>query len=323
MRFPFLRLLSIAVLIITYGLSPAQKTITLEDIWVKNTFATRSIPGFSFDGTGKEYILKNGNVLEKYDLLSGTKTGVLLDGNEIRDEKGKAVPFSSYTKSPDGRYFLLETEPEYIYRYSVKARYLIWDTKEKALFALDAPDSQMYPEFSPDSRSIAFVSQNNLFIFNIASRNSIPVTQDGVENSIINGAADWVYEEEFTLTRAFAWSEDSRFLAYIRFDESEVPSYTMEMYNDSLYPTPVVFKYPKVGEKNAVVSLHLYDSKTNGAKVLDMGDMSDRYIPRIKWCREGLVAFRMNRHQNQLDLLLFDPLTFNLNGCCRKKMLRT
>jgi dipeptidyl-peptidase 4 len=319
MRFPFLRLLSIAVLIITYGLSPAQKTITLEDIWVKNTFATRSIPGFSFDGTGKEYILKNGNVLEKYDLLSGTKTGVLLDGNEIRDEKGKAVPFSSYTKSPDGRYFLLETEPEYIYRYSVKARYLIWDTKEKALFALDAPDSQMYPEFSPDSRSIAFVSQNNLFLFNIASRNSIPVTQDGVENSIINGAADWVYEEEFTLTRAFAWSEDSRFLAYIRFDESEVPSYTMEMYNDSLYPTPVVFKYPKVGEKNAVVSLHLYDSKTNGAKVLDMGDMSDRYIPRIKWCREGLVAFRMNRHQNQLDLLLFDPLTLQSQGLLKEK----
>jgi dipeptidyl-peptidase 4 len=287
----------------------AQKSITLEDIWAKGTFSTRNIPGFSFTGTGREYILRKGPVLEKYDLSNGESTGILLDGNAILDKEGKPMQYSNYVQSPDSRYFILETQAESIYRYSVKARYLLWDSRDKILVALDAPEAQMYPTFSPDSRNIAFVSQNNLFVYSIETQKSVAVTTNGQVNSILNGASDWVYEEEFSITRAFEWSLDSRYLAFIRFDESQVPSFLMEMYQDSLYPTPVVFKYPKVGEKNAVVSLHLYDLRAGKYTDLSMGDMEDRYIPRIKWSKEGLVAFRMNRHQNELDLLLFDPST--------------
>jgi dipeptidyl-peptidase 4 len=287
----------------------AQKSITLEDIWAKGTFSTRNIPGFSFTGTGREYILRKGPVLEKYDLSNGESTGILLDGNAILDKEGKPLQYGNYIQSPDNRYFILETEAEPIYRYSVKARYLLWDSRDKILVALDAPDAQMYPTFSPDSRKIAFVSQNNLSVFNIETNKSVAITTNGQVNSILNGASDWVYEEEFSITRAFEWSPDSRYLAFIRFDESQVPSFLMEMYQDSLYPTPVVFKYPKVGEKNAVVSLHLYDMRKGTYTDLPMGKMEDQYIPRIKWSKEGLVAFRMNRHQNELDLLLFDPST--------------
>jgi dipeptidyl-peptidase-4 len=286
-----------------------QKEITLDDIWVKNTFSQRSVPGFYFDGEGREYLRRNGNTIEKFDLLSGQKTGVLLDGSQIKTSDGKPISYSSYTKSPDERYFLLETASQSIYRYSRKAKYLLWDTQLQRLSEVQAPDLQMYPQFSPDSRKIAFVCNNNLYVFDITSGKTKRLTKDGVENSIINGASDWVYEEEFTLTRAYEWSPDSRQIAFIRLDETMVPTFTMEMYEDDMYPRPVSFKYPKVGEKNAVVSLHLCDVNSGKIKNITLPGQSPEYLPRIMWCSKGLITFAMNRHQNELTLFLSNPKT--------------
>jgi dipeptidyl-peptidase 4 len=288
----------------------AQKKIKIEDIWAKNTFSTRSVPGFSFEESGRTYLRQVGNTVEKYDILTGEKVGVVIDGNELFDLNGKSIAYSSYTISPDERYFLLEINAESIYRHSVKANHLIWDSKDKLLLSLDTNSKQMYPTFSPDSRSIAFVQDNDLYIYSIEKLTTSRITFDGKYNHVINGAADWVYEEEFALTRAFEWSYDSRFIGFIRFDETEVPSFTLEFFTDELYPESVVFKYPKVGEKNAEVSLHLFDTKTAKTTQVEFdGAANEEYIPRIFWCAKGLAAFRLNRHQNHLQITLIDPLT--------------
>ena len=164
------------------------------------------------------------------------------------------------------------------------------------------------PTFSPDGKKIAYASENNLFVFDLDSKISTPVTKDGKKNAIINGITDWVYEEEFAFVRAFDWSADSKKLSYIRFDESLVPEFSMSIFDKNLYPKIETFKYPKAGEKNALVSLHIYDVKGNSAKKVNLDNYNDFYIARMKWTKDAnvLSAQVLNRHQNNLDLLFID-----------------
>src|SRR5690606_35043443 len=140
------------------------------------------------------------------------------------------------------------------------------------------------------------------------SKITTQITTDGKKNAIINGICDWVYEEEFVFVRAFDWSGDSKKIAFIRFDESEVPEFSMTVFNKQLYPEVETFKYPKAGEKNSKVSLHIYDLSSKDSKTVDLSNYSDFYIARIKWTNDAnvLSAQVLNRHQNNLDLLFVD-----------------
>jgi dipeptidyl-peptidase-4 len=164
------------------------------------------------------------------------------------------------------------------------------------------------PTFSPDGKKIAFARDNNLYVFDIASKQITAITSDGKKNSVINGITDWVYEEEFAFVRAFDWSKDSKKVAYIRFDESQVPEFSMSMFKKDLYPTVETFKYPKAGEKNSEVSLHIYDVTSKGTQNVNLSQYADFYIARMKWTNENnvLSAQVLNRHQDNLDLLFID-----------------
>ena len=161
------------------------------------------------------------------------------------------------------------------------------------------------------SANIGFAKANNLYIFDIASGKTAQVTSDGKKNNIINGITDWVYEEEFAFVRAYDWSADSKKLAYIRFDETAVPEFSMNIFKKDLYPTVETFKYPKAGEKNALVSLHIYDVASNAAKTVNLSNYNDFYIARLKWTNDAniLSAQVLNRHQDNLDLLFVDGNT--------------
>jgi dipeptidyl-peptidase-4 len=170
---------------------------------------------------------------------------------------------------------------------------------------------QMHATFSPDGKKVGYVRDNNLYYKELSSGKTCQVTTDGKLNSIINGSCDWVYEEEFSFTKAFEFSPDSRYIAFYRFDETNVPEFTMTNYTGELYPENVEYKYPKVGMENSKVSIHIYDTKTKKTATVDRTSEPNGYIPRIKWTWDPnqLCVFWMNRHQNHLELLLANSTT--------------
>jgi len=297
--------------ILFLGLSlSAQQAITLEDIWQKGAFSTKGVPGFNFQKDGVHFTRLNGGVIEQYDLRSGEKSGVLFDAAGVSstapDWTGK---FDGYVFSSDESKLLLTTGTEQIYRWSSRSQHFVYDTKTKSLTRLSEGPKQRYATFSPGGGKVAFEMENDLYYKDLSTGETTRVTTDGRINAIINGASDWVYEEEFELVRAFEWSPDSTKLAFLRFDESEVPEMTLDMYKGEAYPEAVTYKYPKVGEKNAVVTAWIHELG-KGTKEVKTGAKAEDYLPRMQWTPGGKLCLTwMNRHQNDQKLLLADPAT--------------
>ena len=215
----------------------------------------------------------------------------------------------SYTFSSDEKKILIANNTNQIYRHSFTADYFLYNLETKELTKI--LEQVQEPSFSPDGKKIAYVKENNIFIYDLASNTNLQITADGKKNEIINGITDWVYEEEFAFVRAFDWSKDSKKIGYIRFDESQVPEFSMSIFAKNLYPKIETFKYPKAGEKNSLVSLHLYHVDTKATKNVDLSQYNDFYIPRIEWTNDAniLSAKILNRHQDNLDLLFVDGKT--------------
>ena len=242
----------------------SQRSITLEDIWKDNTFKAQGIPGFNFQKDGIHYTrLQTGGVIEQCDIRTGAPSAVLFDPAVVKtDAKGWDGTFDAYGFNADESKMLLAAGVEQIYRWSMKAHYFIVDAKTQSVTRLHDGPKQRYATFSPDNAHVAFVCDNNLFFKNLSSGKTTQITQDGKQNAVINGAADWVYEEEFEITRTYQWSPDVRKIAFLRFDESKVPEYTLELYKGGAYPEENAFKYPKVGQPNSVVTAWIYDLAT-------------------------------------------------------------
>jgi len=289
------------------------RRITLEDIWASNKLTAKTIPGFQFAGDEKRYLQKIDNKILAFDITTGKVTDTILDASLIPTEDDRPFQFSSYYISDDGKRFLLETQVERIYRRSVLANYFVWDTETGQLSNLFEEDKQQYPQFDPSGMKVAFLSQNNLYIKNLVDGTIKQVTTDGKANEIINGGADWVYEEEFRMTRAFEWSPEGNFLAFIKFDEREVPEFTMELYGDELYPRRMTYKYPKVGERNSKVSIWVYHLESEVMIRGDIGSLEDIYLPKITWSNapERVTVYKLNRHQNHLELFSIHPVSGN------------
>ena len=287
-----------------------QKKITLEDIWSYYTFYHNAVPGFNFLNDGKHYTRLERNKVQQYDLTNGKYVQTVLNVNEVQNEDFRGS-MEGYTYSADESKIMIHSETEPIYRRSSRSNFFVYDRTEKTIKAVFPEGKQMYATFNPEANKVAFVFQNNLYLKDLDSDEVVQVTHDGEMNKIINGALDWVYEEEFGFAKGFEWSPDGRYLAFYHFDESEVKEFTMTHYQNGLYPDYETFKYPKVGEDNSIVNVHIYDLKTGNTAQVDIGTETDQYIPRIKWTQDPgqLCVYRLNRHQNNLDLLLTDAAT--------------
>ncbi|MDQ6609055.1 MAG: S9 family peptidase [Bacteroidota bacterium] len=278
----------LAVLFLLPLLTIAQKKqITLDDIYKKGTFRGEQVQGFASEDNSS-----------------------LFNTKDVKDENGKDLATSEYEVSADKKRIIFFTGREPIYRRSFKSSAYIYDVATKKTFPLNK-GKILHPTFSPDGTKIAYVFDNNLYLFDIASGQSKAITTDGKWNYIINGNSDWVYEEEFSFSKAFQWSPDGAYLAYYKFDESRVKEFNLTFFDDS-HDKDYRYKYPKAGDSNSIVTIHIYDvakAKTVPAKY----EHGDIYIPRIKWTTTGnrLIVFWMNRLQNDLKLLMTDANTGN------------
>ncbi|MCV9931519.1 S9 family peptidase [Flavobacterium sp. LS1R47] len=285
-----------------------QQKITVDDVF-SGIFRTKEMFKLQSLQNANQYTVLNFDrasrsmQIDLYDYATLKKVTTLIDTKNHRE-----LPMiNSYTFDASEKMILLACNSTKIFRHSFTADYYLYniDTKELTkLFDFKVQE----PTFSPDGQKIAYAKENNLYVYDLASKKSTQITTDGKKNSIINGITDWVYEEEFAFVRAFDWSKDSKKLAYIRFDESLVPEFSMSIFKTDLYPTIETFKYPKAGEKNALVSLHIYDAAANATKEVKLGNYNDFYIARMKWTNDTntLSAQVLNRHQNNLDLLFVD-----------------
>ena len=271
MRLPFL-FWSCFLLIST--VTAQKKSITLEDIWKKGTFRSERLQALHSMANGKEYAVKNFDretrigTVDIYSYESGKKVRTVISTTAIDG----LDYFISYEFGPDEKQVLLSTKLESIYRRSALGEYYVYNTLTKKLTKV-ADELIQEPTFSPDGKKIAYGRDNNLFIFDITEGTTSQITTNGEKNKIINGITDWVYEEEFAFVRAFDWSADSKHLAYIVFDETDVREFSMDVYGKELYQTQEVFKYPKAGEANAKVSLEVFDITRGESSTLSLGKM--------------------------------------------------
>jgi len=312
----FLALFIVCIISTTLTAQTSQK-ITLEDIFVKGTFRAQSVYGLRSMNDGTHYTtMENGQQIVKYSYQTGNQVEVLFDISKVED--APISSFRSYEFSDDEKQILLTTNIKPIYRHSYTADHYIWNSVSKELTALSDEGAEQLATFSPNGERVAYVRDNNIFIKNLRFGSTSQATFDGKSNEIINGAPDWVYEEEFGFNKAFWWSPNSEFVAYLKFDEREVPEFTMPIYAGmaptheayKLYPGEETFKYPKAGEKNSVVQVMSYEIKIKMSIPVEIGDETDQYIPRLKWSPDNdLVVMRLNRLQNQMDILYANPYT--------------
>ena len=298
---------------------PAQgsKALDLKEI-TSGKFRAEGIQGVIPMADGEHYTQMNaeGTQIIKYSFRTGQQVEVVFDVAKARECTFKR--FDGYTFSPDGSKILIRTETQPIYRHSYKAVHYLYTIKRNIVEKLSEGGPQQSPVFSPDGNMVAFVRDNNIFLVKMLYGNSeSQVTEDGKFNHVLNGIPDWVYEEEFSFATALEFSPDNTMLAFIRFDESEVASFTFPIFAGQAphysaletYPGAYTYKYPKAGEANSKVSVHTFDIKSKVTRKIKLPLDPDGYIPRIRFTQDAakLAIMTLNRNQNRFDLYFADP----------------
>lgn len=286
-----------------------KKPLGFEHIF-DNTFSQERIRDINWMRDGQFYTAleqtKNGSELRKYDVLTGDYE-VVVSTSDLREEsRDKPIVIQGYQFSADENKILIKTDVEPIWRRSTRENYFIYDIKNETTQKLTQSDEkQQYAQLSPSGNKAAFVQDNDLYWVDLKTGEETAITTDGEFNKIINGATDWVYEEEFGFAKAWYWSRNGEKIAFYRFNESRVKEFVMMDWG-KLYPGLTRFKYPKAGEKNSIVKIGVYDLENGKITWMDVGSENDQYIPRINWTQDSntLAIRRMNRLQNKQDLML-------------------
>lgn len=295
-----------------------KKAITFDHLF-DDTFSPEGIQNVNWMKDGQYYTALERTdeqvELRKYDILTG-EYEVLVTGSELSvPGRDKPITIQGYQFSSDEKKLLIKSDVEQIWRRSTRENYFVYNLKTGETSKLTPSDQkQQYAQLSPDGDKAAYVQDNNLFLVDLSSGEVTQITTDGEFNKIINGATDWVYEEEFGFAKAWYWSANGQKIAYYRFDETRVKEFFMTEWG-SLYPGLTRFKYPKAGEKNSIVKIGVYDLGSGKTTWMDIGEKTNQYIPRINWTRSSdmLAIRRMNRLQNRQDLLLADVRTGESN----------
>lgn len=302
---------SIFVLVLSAISLQAQnkKQITLDDIFAKGTFQMAGVSGFTSLNDSRYYCnMDNDANILRYEFSTGNLIDTIIKHSDLIFDNS-ILAFSNFEFSADENKILFSSNTESLYRHSTQSNIFVYDVKKKQLFQ-PVTFKVMNPTFSPDGNKVAYVKDNNLFYYDLLQKKEETITTDGKLNNIINGATDWVYEEEFAIWKGFTWSPNSDKIAFYRFDESKVKEFEMTMFG-KLYPSTTKFKYPKAGEANSTINILVYDLRSELNSEMEIGKEADIYIPRMQFTKDNntLAVQRLNRLQNKLEILLANTIT--------------
>lgn len=311
MKKHLLLLLMLVATLVTFG---QTKKITVEDIWNDFKFYPRGVAGYTAMPKSDYYTVIKRAGIERYSFATGERVDMLLSNADLERLSNGAVNISKvsgYEFSSDEKRMVIAVEEESIWRRSSLAFYYVYDLVNKTLTMVADTNTKLHFAFlSEDGSKVLFARDCDLFYQDMATGKITRITSDGKENAILNGYADWVYEEELDMSSAASWSPDGTKIAFLRFDESRVKEYNFALY-DNLYPTDFKYKYPKAGEDNSLVDVYIYDVATAQLTKIDLGDNSNCYFPRVYWLPNSTdaVVLKLNRHQNQLDFIRYNTVT--------------
>ena len=300
MKILYQKLISCVVFSV-FTLNSAQE-ITLNKIH-SGYYRTEYIYGINSMNDGEHYTILEKDGIVKYSYKTGKKIETILEA-KIQD----------YTFSHDESKVLVLNEQQPIYRHSFLGKYHVVNlSKNGKTTALNNGNWVQEPKFSPDGRFVAFISGNNLYYQDLSSEKITQITFDGEKNKIINGLADWVYEEEFGHADMYQWTKNSESLVFVKFDESQVKEMNMQVFNGNLYPQDFRFKYPKAGEENSKVSVYAYDLKLNKSTQINLANFETYYIPQVfQTAQPNEIAIATsNRHQNKLEIIKINTKNYS------------
>lgn len=314
------KLLVLSTLVaLTFSHSTAGEKLSLEDI-TRGAFRSETMRAVRPMADGETYsqISDDGKRVITYSFRTGKEVGVLFDATTARGEQISSI--DGYIISPDGKRLLIQTGTKSIYRHSFTAIYYLYDIRNNKLVPLSDGGPQQTPLFSPDGNQVAFVRENNIYLVKLLYDNAeSQVTKDGKWNEVINGIPDWVYEEEFSTNTSMVFSADSKQIVWIRYDESNVKQYSMQLFKGMAperdefaeYPGEYTYKYPVPGQVNSKVSVLSYDIQSHQTRKIELPLDADGYIPRIKATSDPtkIAIFTMNRHQDVLRIYMANPLS--------------
>ena len=300
----------LSLLFVAFSNSGIAQALSVEKIWKNYEFRGEGIEGFRSMQDGLHFTRlndKNGEQsISKHEITNSNGAGTVLISAEKLAYQGDKITIDDYFFNEDETKVLLTTQTTSIYRRSYTAVHFLFDLKTGTLTALDEKHQpQTLAEYSPDGTMVSYIYKNDLYVKDIASGKVKKLTQDGKRNKVINGTTDWVYEEEFSITKAYDWSPDSKYIGFLRFNEKEVKEFNLTYYGE-LYPQNYSYKYPKAGEDNSKVTAHIVTVKSGKISPIDLGEYE--YIPRIEWSGNSnkLILQTLNRHQNDLKYHLID-----------------
>ena len=285
-----------------------KRNIELSDIWASGTFYPKTVNGFVNLNDGKSYCVLEKNdegfdAINQYDYVSGSKIKEILNAKDVFGDEKYGI--NSYAFNQDQTVVLIYFNSQKIYRHSTRGDFKVVQLTDKQV--IGGGKEVRYPTLNPKGTKLAYVKENDLYVMDLMSQKVKRITKDGEYNTIINGAVDWVYEEEFGMSKGFEWNSDGTRIAFYRFDESAVKQWQMTTYG-KLYPDLYKFKYPKAGESNSIVQVFIADAQKGGCKLIALNSDADQYIPRIKWTKNPnvLSVQRLNRLQNKWNLLMVE-----------------
>ena len=307
----------ILIIVTTISLTAFSQTLTLEDVFVKGTLRSGGVSGFQPMPTSDFYTVTTKTTIDKHNFATGEYVTTILSDDiltSLSDDVFNISEVYSYAFSTNEDKILLATEVEYIYRRTSKGFYYVYDIKANRLIPVsdEAKGKISFATFSDNGEKVAFVRNLNLFYLDLKTGKETQITFDGKENHILNGLPDWVYEEELDIAKTFFWSPNGNYLAYMRFDESNVKEFSMTMWGD-LYPEEYKYKYPKAGENNSSVEIYVYNTETNKKSKIDIKANEEVYYPRLYWLSNStdLMVLQLNRLQNRLEFVKYNVLNHN------------